>query len=64
MKDEEVLGLKGLERISELMAVLTPFITHLNAIVMPDEESSGSEDEDGDNDPGPDEDDEEDNEPA
>ncbi|KAF2116580.1 hypothetical protein BDV96DRAFT_491180 [Lophiotrema nucula] len=42
LRDEEVVGPKGLERIAGLLACLVPFITYLNGVVMPDEESSGS----------------------
>ena len=46
LKDEEVLGPGGLGRIAELIGILTPFVSYLNSVVMPDEEPS-SEDEDG-----------------
>ncbi|KAI9788846.1 MAG: hypothetical protein M1816_006510 [Peltula sp. TS41687] len=47
--DDEVLGSKGLERIAGLLGCLTPFVTYLNSVVMPDEPSSG-EDASGDDD--------------
>ena len=47
LKDEEVLGPGGLGRIVELIGVLTPFVSYLNSVVMPDEEPD-SEDEEGD----------------
>ncbi|MCJ1475557.1 hypothetical protein MMC13_004220 [Lambiella insularis] len=51
LKDEEVVGPKGLARIVELIGILTPFITHLNSVVMPDEDQESSNDEvDEDND--------------
>ncbi|KAL9136345.1 MAG: hypothetical protein Q9175_002444 [Cornicularia normoerica] len=46
LKDEEVLGPGGLGRIVELIGILTPFVSYLNSVVMPDEEPS-SEDDDG-----------------
>ncbi|MCJ1485522.1 hypothetical protein MMC06_005697 [Schaereria dolodes] len=45
LKDEEVVGPKGLGRVVELIGTMTPFITYLNSVVMPDEESSESDDE-------------------
>lgn len=42
-----MLGPGGLARIIELIGVLTPFVSYLNSVVMPDEEPS-SEDEDED----------------
>ncbi|KAF2190490.1 hypothetical protein K469DRAFT_559809 [Zopfia rhizophila CBS 207.26] len=56
LSDEEVVGAKGLDRIAELIGCMVPFITYLNSVVMPDEESSDSsaeedeEDEDGEED--------------
>lgn len=54
MKDDEIVGEGGLERIANVIRDLVPFITYLNSIVMPDEpleysseEDGGSEDEDG-----------------
>ena len=49
LKDDEVLGPGGLARISELIGLLTPFVSYLNSVIMPDEDPS-SEDEDGDED--------------
>ncbi|KAF2421242.1 hypothetical protein EJ08DRAFT_641439 [Tothia fuscella] len=48
VKDEEVLGANGLSRIAELIGCLVPFVTYLNSVVMPDDESDSS-DEDNDN---------------
>ena len=45
LRDEEVLGPGGLGRITELIGVLTPFVSYLNSVVMPDEEPSSDEDE-------------------
>ena len=45
LKDEEVLGSGGLNRIVELIGILTPFISYLNSIVMPDEDEDPSSDE-------------------
>lgn len=45
LKDEEVLGPGGLGRIVELIGILTPFVSYLNGVVMPDEEPSSEEDE-------------------
>ncbi|KAK3215113.1 hypothetical protein GRF29_19g2229175 [Pseudopithomyces chartarum] len=42
MSDDEVVGKKGLDRIAELIGCMVPFITYLNSVVMPDEESSDS----------------------
>ena len=47
LKDEEVLGSGGLGRIAELIGILTPFVSYLNSVVMPDEEPSSEEDEEG-----------------
>jgi len=46
LKDDEVLGSGGLKRIADLIGVLTPFVSYLNSVVMPDEDPS-SDDEDG-----------------
>ncbi len=46
LKDDEVLGSGGLKRIAELIGVLTPFVSYLNSVVMPDEDPS-SDEEDG-----------------
>ncbi|MCJ1256101.1 hypothetical protein MMC24_003921 [Lignoscripta atroalba] len=48
LKDEEVVGPKGLGRIVELLGIMTPFITYLNSVVMPDAESSDDDDDDND----------------
>ncbi len=47
LKDEEVLGPGGLGRVAELIGILTPFVSYLNSVVMPDEEPSSDEDEEG-----------------
>ena len=50
------MGAGGLERIVDLMGVLVPFVTYLNGVVMPDEESAdggeGEEGEEGEEDEG------------
>jgi len=46
LKDDEVLGSGGLKRIADLIGVLTPFVSYLNSVVMPDEDPS-SDEEDG-----------------
>ena len=46
LRDEEVLGAGGLGRIAGLIGILTPFVSYLNGVVMPDQEPS-SEDDDG-----------------
>lgn len=55
MKDDEVLGPGGLGRIAELIGILTPFVSYLNSVVMPDEDpSSEDEEEDGEDEDGED----------
>ncbi|KAL8821848.1 MAG: hypothetical protein Q9191_007233 [Dirinaria sp. TL-2023a] len=49
LKDEEVVGKGGLERVVELMGCLVPFVTYLNSVVMPDEPGSSSSSEAEDN---------------
>ncbi|KAF2745825.1 hypothetical protein M011DRAFT_495334 [Sporormia fimetaria CBS 119925] len=47
LSDEDIVGAGGLERITELVASMVPFIRYLNSVVMPDdedEESTGSSD--------------------
>jgi len=46
LKDEEVLGSGGLARITQLVGVLTPFVSYLNGVVMPDEDPSEEDEED------------------
>ncbi|KAF2629734.1 hypothetical protein BU25DRAFT_489737 [Macroventuria anomochaeta] len=46
LSDEEVVGPEGMDRIAGLISCIEPFITYLNSVVMPDEESSSSSDED------------------
>ncbi|KAF2737521.1 hypothetical protein EJ04DRAFT_417914, partial [Polyplosphaeria fusca] len=48
--DEEMLGERGLDHIAGHIANLVPFITYLNSVVMPDEESSGSSEDQDDGD--------------
>ncbi|KAK4694716.1 hypothetical protein P7C71_g2911, partial [Lecanoromycetidae sp. Uapishka_2] len=43
LKDDEVLGPGGLDRIANLIGVLTPFVSYLNSIVMPDQDPSSDE---------------------
>lgn len=47
LKDEEVLGPGGLWRIAGLIGILTPFVSYLNSIVMPDEDPSSDEEDGG-----------------
>ncbi|KAF2446925.1 hypothetical protein P171DRAFT_429869 [Karstenula rhodostoma CBS 690.94] len=47
LSDKEVVGANGLDRIAELIGCMVPFITYLNSVVMPDEESSDSSEENG-----------------
>lgn len=56
LKDDEVLGSGGLARIADLLGILTPFVSYLNSVVMPDEDPSSEEDgeEDGDGEEGED----------
>ncbi|KAI9809098.1 MAG: hypothetical protein M1825_002387 [Sarcosagium campestre] len=50
--DQEVVGAKGLQNITNMLASMTPFIHYLNSVVMPDNSSSDdeSQEEDGDED--------------
>ncbi|KAJ4319670.1 hypothetical protein N0V94_003813 [Neodidymelliopsis sp. IMI 364377] len=52
LSDDEVVGPKGMGRISELISCIEPFITYLNSVVMPDEESSSSSEDDEEDDDG------------
>jgi len=45
LKDEEVLGAGGLDRIAGLIGILTPFVSYLNSVVMPDEDPSSDDDD-------------------
>lgn len=45
LKDGEVLGKGGLARIVQLIGILTPFVTYLNSVIMPDEDASSDEEE-------------------
>jgi hypothetical protein len=47
LKDDEVVGSGGLDRIAELIGILTPFVSYLNSVVMPDEEASEDDEEEG-----------------
>lgn len=44
------MGPGGLVRIAELIGTLTPFVSYLNSVVMPDEEPSSEDEEDGEED--------------
>ncbi|KAL6721924.1 hypothetical protein ACLMJK_001029 [Lecanora helva] len=46
LKDDEVLGPGGLDRIANLLGILTPFVSYLNSVVMPDEDPSDDDEED------------------
>ncbi|KAI9670869.1 MAG: hypothetical protein M1817_003754 [Caeruleum heppii] len=53
LADSEVIGLKGLGRVAELLGTLTPLVTYLNSVVMPDAapaQDSGSESDDEEDD--------------
>ena len=41
-----MLGTGGLDRIANLLGILTPFVSYLNSVVMPDEDPSSDDDED------------------
>ncbi|KAI8934879.1 hypothetical protein NX059_008553 [Plenodomus lindquistii] len=43
--DHEIVGPGALDRIAELIRAMVPFISYLNSVCMPDEESSGSSDD-------------------
>ena len=45
LKDDEVLGAGGLDRITNLLGTLTPFVSYLNSVVMPDEDPSDDDDD-------------------
>ncbi|MCJ1377807.1 hypothetical protein MMC17_000903 [Xylographa soralifera] len=45
LKDEEIVGANGSTRITELIGILSPFIAHLNSVVMPDEEQDSSDED-------------------
>ncbi|OAG05110.1 uncharacterized protein CC84DRAFT_1165439 [Paraphaeosphaeria sporulosa] len=47
LSDNEVVGANGLDRIAEIIGCMVPFITYLNSVVMPDEDSSDSSEENG-----------------
>ncbi|KAF1851766.1 uncharacterized protein K460DRAFT_362513 [Cucurbitaria berberidis CBS 394.84] len=46
--DDEVVGPEGLDRVAEVILSMVPFITYLNSVCMPDEDTSGSSSEEGD----------------
>jgi len=48
LKDDEVLDPGGLKRIADLIGILTPFVSYLNSVVMPDEDPSSEEEEEDD----------------
>ncbi|KAL1792594.1 hypothetical protein ACET3X_009101 [Alternaria dauci] len=48
LTDDEVVGMGGLEHVGELVASMVPFITYLNSIAMPDDDTSDSSGGDGD----------------
>ncbi|ERF74732.1 hypothetical protein EPUS_04901 [Endocarpon pusillum Z07020] len=45
LQDDEVVGPGGLDRIASLVGTMTPFVTYLNSVIMPDEEDEASTDE-------------------
>ncbi|KAI4666642.1 uncharacterized protein J4E79_002681 [Alternaria viburni] len=47
LADDEIVGSGGLERVGELIASLVPFITYLNSIAMPDDDTSDSSEDEG-----------------
>ncbi|KAH6870293.1 hypothetical protein BKA58DRAFT_384758 [Alternaria rosae] len=47
LADDEIVGPGGLERVGELIASLVPFITYLNSVAMPDDDTSDSSDDEG-----------------
>jgi uncharacterized protein (TIGR02453 family) len=46
LKDEEIVGNGGIDRVAEVIKCLVPFVTYLNSIVMPDAPLQYSEEED------------------
>ncbi|KAJ4369133.1 hypothetical protein N0V83_006217 [Neocucurbitaria cava] len=46
--DYEVVGPKGLDRVAELILDMVPFITYLNSVCMPDEDTSSSSEDESD----------------
>ncbi|KAF2017431.1 hypothetical protein BU24DRAFT_345166 [Aaosphaeria arxii CBS 175.79] len=50
LPDHEIVGAKGLDRIVQLVGDMVPFITYLNSVVMPDEETDDSDDSNGEED--------------
>lgn len=39
------MGAGGLDRIAGLIGILTPFVSYLNSVVMPDEDPSSDDDD-------------------
>ncbi|KAH7361258.1 hypothetical protein BKA66DRAFT_514747 [Pyrenochaeta sp. MPI-SDFR-AT-0127] len=52
LRDHEVVGPGGLDRVAELIQCMVPFITYLNSVVMPDEDSSGESGDESDGESG------------
>ncbi|MCJ1469921.1 hypothetical protein MMC07_008565 [Pseudocyphellaria aurata] len=46
LKDEEVLSPGALKQITDLIGILTPFVTYINSVIMPDGDASSDDDED------------------
>lgn len=49
LADHEVVGPGGLDRIAELVRLMVPFISYLNGVCMPDDESSTSSADENEN---------------
>lgn len=45
LTDEEVADTGVMETVSSLIAVMAPFVTYLNSVVMPDEDASSSDED-------------------
>ncbi|MCJ1283170.1 hypothetical protein MMC26_002497 [Xylographa opegraphella] len=45
LKDDEVVGTKGITRIAEIVGIMSPFVAFLNSVVMPDGEQDSSDEE-------------------
>ncbi|KAF7508471.1 hypothetical protein GJ744_009184 [Endocarpon pusillum] len=45
LQDDEVVGPGGLDRVASLVGTMTPFVTYLNSVIMPDGEDEASTDE-------------------
>jgi uncharacterized protein (DUF2461 family) len=48
LKDEEVADPKGIETIAQLIATMSPFVTYLNGVVMPDDDDAASNSDEDD----------------